>query len=458
MVKLGWERKRMPDARHPGRFVVYCCFGLALAITASAQNVEPVMAIVTAIRAGKMIDVESGAVVDKPVIIIQGDTVTAAGRDLPIPPGAAVIDLGDQTVLPGLIDCHTHLLSALDSSIGDSTGALLQVTQMSTALRALMGASNAREDLESGITAVRDLGNSGLNGDVALRDAIRAGWVAGPRMQVSTRALAPVGAQFGPLATAAQQLIDQEYAIVSGPESGRQAVRQAVFDGAQLIKVIVNAGPRMLSADELRAIVDEAHRSGRKVAAHATTDAATGLAAEAGVDSIEHAYEISDASLELMAKKKIFLVPTDYPADYYVSLFRRPNDAAAEARRREKSATDFAARNRERLLRAVKAGVRIAAGSDAYNSIPGKTRGQVSVTIYRAYAAEGLSPLEILRAATINGAALMGSDSWIGSIAPNKAADLIAVPGNPLEDIGELEHVSFVMKAGVVIRNTPRVP
>jgi imidazolonepropionase-like amidohydrolase len=326
---------------------------------------------------------------------------------------------------------------------------------MTTAERALLGAFNAREDLRSGITTVRDLGNSGLNGDVALRDAIRAGWVVGPRMQVSTRALAPVGGQFGPLPSAAQQLIDGEYAIVSGADSARHAVIQAVFDGAQLIKVIVNAGPRMLSAVELAAIVEEAHRSGRKVAAHATSEAATALAADAGVDSIEHAYKISDGTLKLMAAKKIFLVPTDYPADFYATLFQRPNASAAEAKRTEKFAQDFAAANRERLIRAMKAGVRIAAGSDAYNSIPGKTRGQISVMIYRAYAAEGMTPLAILRAGTIEAAALLGSDSWIGSIAPDKAADLIAFSHNPLDDIRELERVNFVMKGGVIIRNDP---
>ena len=412
--------------------------------------ITPAFPQVTALKAGKLIDVERGEAISNAVILVDGDTITAAGKDIAIPVGARVIDLSAETVLPGLIDCHTHLLSALDSAMGDATGALLQVAQMSTAQRALLGARNAREDLDSGITTVRDVGNSGLNGDVALRDAIRAGWVAGPRMQVSTRALAPPGGQFGPLPEQAQQLIDQEYAIVSDVESSRRAVRQAIFDGAQLIKVIVNAGPRMLSVAEVTAIVDEAHRSGRKVAAHATTDAATALAAEAGVDSIEHGYEISDSTLKRMAEKKIFLVPTDYPADLYATLFQRPN---SDPKRIEKFVTEFAAGNRERLLRAVKAGVRIAAGSDAYNSLAGKTRGQASVTIYRAYAAEGMAAAAIVRAATIDAATLLGSNAWIGSIAPNKAADLIAVAGNPLDDIRVLEKVNFVMKAGVVIRN-----
>jgi imidazolonepropionase-like amidohydrolase len=408
---------------------------------------------ITAIRCGRLVDVVKGEEIENAVIIVKGDTITAVGRDIPIPQGATLIDLSNETVLPGLIDCHTHLLSSLDPAVGDATGALLQVAQMSTAQRALLGASNAREDLEAGITTVRDLGNSGLNGDVALRDAVRAGWVPGPRMQVSTRALAPVGGQFGSLPAHAQQLIDEEYAVVSGTDSARRAVRQAVFDGAQLIKVIVNAGPRMLSAEEVTAIVDEAHRAGRKVAAHATNDAAARIAANAGVDSIEHGYELSDETLEIMARKKIFLVPTDYSADYYAIVFRRAGASPADVKRIEQVASNFARANQQRLARAIKAGVRIAAGSDAYYSIPGKTRGQISVLPYRAYAATGVSAIDILRAATINAATLLGSESWIGSIAPDKAADLIAVPGDPLKDITSLERVNFVMKAGQVIRN-----
>ena len=224
----------------------------------------------------------------------------------------------------------------------------------------------------------------------------------------STRALAPVGGQFGSLSPEAQKLIDQEYAIVTGADEARRAVRQAVFDGAQLIKVIVNAGPRSLSLEEVKAIVDEAHRVGRKGAAHATNQAAARIAAEAGVDSVEHGYDFSDDTLKMMADKKIFLVPTDYPADFYAQLFRRPNASADQVKQTDEFAKRFAASNNQRLSHAIKAGVRIAAGSDAYNQIPGKTRGQASVMIYRAYAAAGMSPMQIIRAATIDAAMLLG--------------------------------------------------
>jgi imidazolonepropionase-like amidohydrolase len=431
--------------------IASCSLALSVVSSASPQDAARVVAI----RGGHLIDVEKGEAIAGAVIVINGDTIEAVGRDAAIPKGAEVIDLSGETILPGLIDCHTHLLSALDPAIGDATGALLQVVQMSTAQRALLGAANAKEDLDSGITTVRDLGNSGLNGDVALRDAIRAGSVIGPRMQVSTRALSPAGGQFGALADQAQQLVSQEYAVVSGADSARNAVRQAVFDGAQVIKVIVNAGARLLSPDEIKAIVDEAHRSGRPVAAHATSETATALAAEAGVDSIEHGYSISDATLKVMADKKIFLVPTDCPADYYASIFPRWNASAADRKRVAQFASDFAAGNQARLARAIKAGVRIAAGSDAYYSVSGKTRGELSKLVYDAYAASGTSPQAILRAATIDAATLLGYDSWLGSIAPGKVADLIAVKGNPLDNIRALNDVSFVMKAGVVIEGDP---
>ena len=437
--------------RHsPASITLLACLATILPAQGASSQAAPHAMV---IKCKKLIDVIKGTEVEGAVILIEGDTIKAIGQAVPIPADTELVDLSGETVLPGLIDSHTHLLSSLDPAIGDATGALLQVSEMSTAQRALLGASNAREVLQAGFTTVRDLGNSGLNGDVALRDAIRAGWVQGPRMVVSTRALAPVGGQFGPLPVEAQPLIGQEYAVVSGVDGARRAVQQAVFDGAQVIKVIVSAGPRALSREELVEIVEEAHTADRKVAAHATNSKSAQLAAEAGVDSIEHGYEVTDDTFNRMAAKKIFLVPTDYPADYYATIFHRANATPADIKRVEQFATDFATKNRDRLARALKAGVRIAAGSDAYNSVPGRTRGQIGVLPYRTYLAAGMSPLEIVRAATINAAELLGSDSWIGSLEPEKAADLIAVSGDPLQDITSLERVSFVMKGGVVIRN-----
>ncbi|MFP5265393.1 MAG: amidohydrolase family protein [Blastocatellia bacterium] len=406
-----------------------------------------------AIRCGRLIDGKGDAPISNAVILIEGERIAAAGANVAIPPGAEVIDLGGATVLPGLIDCHTHLLQNYNGELkDDDPNMILTVTQMSTAKRALLGAAMGREDLEAGITTVRDLGNSGWNGDVALRDAINEGWVVGPRIIASTRALSAAGGQFGEVSAPAQKIIEQEYAVISGVEEARRAVRQALYDGADCIKVIVNTGPRVVSLEEMKVIVEEAHRVRRKVAAHAIGEQATRIAAEAGVDSIEHAYVVPDDVLKLMAEKKIFLVPTDGPADAYVGIFERPQ--TEQQRKEAETRWKFLiAGSRKRLERAVKAGVRIAAGSDMYYQIPGKTRGQASLSMLRAYQESGMTSLQIIRAATVNAAELLGWQARIGSIEPGKFADIIAVEGDPLADITQLERVKFVIKNGKVIRN-----
>ena len=404
-----------------------------------------------AVRAGRMLDVKNGNVINNAVILIENGRITAAGAGLAIPQGTEVIDLGGAMVLPGLIDSHTHLLQNYDRRIGgDDPNMILTVTQMSTAKRALLGVQMGREMLEAGFTAVRDVGNSGWNGDVALRDAVRSGWVVGPRIITSTRALSAAGGQFGGVSADTQKIIEQEYVVISNVEEARRAVRQAFYDGADCIKVIVNTGPRVVSLEEMKAIVEEAHRVNRKVAAHAIGDLATRIAAEASVDSIEHAYTIPDDVLKMMATKKIFLVPTDFPADYYLP----PNLTPEQMKQAQEGIKRFTSGSRERLARAVKAGVRVAAGSDSYYETSGKTRGQSSLLMFRAYAESGMTPLEIIRAATINNAELLaGQNALFGSIEPGKFADLIAVTGDPLKDITELEKVNFVMKGGVVVKN-----
>lgn len=427
------------------------CVGLVSAQTVANAPAPKLIAV----RAARMLDVKSGNVITDAVILIENSRITAAGSKLAVPAGAEVIDLGNATVLPGLIDSHTHLLMNYDGAVGsDEPNMILTVTRMSTASRALLGAKMGREDLEAGITTVRDLGNSGVNGDVALRDAISAGWVTGPRMVVSTRALAAAGGQFGGVQIETQKIIEQEYVVINGVEDARRAVRQAIYDGANCIKVIVNTDLRVLTLEEMKVIVEEAHRVRRKVAAHATDDMSARIAAEAGVDSIEHAYVISDDVLKIMAEKKIYLVPTDGPVETYLEIFVKPRNLTPEQfKQQESGLKNSISGSRDRLRRAVKLGVPIAAGSDMYYQLAGKTRGQASLTMFRAYSEAGMTPLEIIRSATINGATLLGADSVLGSIEANKLADLIAVEGDPLKDITELERVRFVMKGGRVVKN-----
>ncbi|MEO5798152.1 MAG: amidohydrolase family protein [Gemmatimonadales bacterium] len=407
---------------------------------------------VTALKAARMLDVRGGTIVSNAVVLISGERVTDVGASLAIPPGAKVIDLGNVTLMPGLIDVHTHLLQNYDGNLdGDDPNMLLTVASIGNTRRALLGAAMGREDLEAGITTVRDLGNSGLGGDVALRDAINAGWVVGPRIVASTRALSAAGGQFGQIAPEAQSLIANEYAVISGVEDARRAVRQALYDGADVIKVIVNTDPRVVSLDELKVIVEEAAREGRKVAAHAIGTQATAIAAQAGVASIEHAYSIPDSVFAMMKAKGIFLVPTDYMPEFYLGIGSAAPNAEAQ-KQREAGVKGFTAASRARVRRALAQGVRIAFGSDEYYQVPGLTRGEATLRSLRAYSDAGMTPIQVIRAATTDAADLLGWSGRVGAIERLKYADIIAVPGNPLEDIRALEKVSFVMKGGKVVK------
>jgi len=393
-------------------------------LSVNAQNQKSTDRI--AVTAKRMIDVRSGKEIPDVVILIEKNKIIAVGSNLKIPDSVQIIALGDVTLLPGLIDAHTHLLHQYYTRYGDdNSNRILEMVQLGPAKRALLGARLAHEMLEAGFTSVRDLGNSSINADIALRDAINNGDVTGPRMFVSTRALSPVGGQFQSVTPEAQQLLSQEYVQISGAEEARKAVRQAVYDGADCIKVIANAGSRRLSLEEMKAIVEEAKRANLPVAAHATDgDGPSMIAVEAGVSSIEHAYTVSETVLNLMAKKNIFLVPTD---------------------------ASGVTKYQERIKRAVKAGVRIAIGSDIYYEFPGKTRGQVCAGMYKPYVVAGMTSIEILRAATLNPADLIGNNS-IGAIEAGRFADIIAVKGNPITDISVLEGVIFVMKDGKVYK------
>ena len=435
--------------------VLLCSNGSAFAQT-SPDGSSTVL-----VKAGRLLDVKTGDYrIDQGILIVD-ERIKEVGPLAVIqshaPKDVAIIDLTQFTVLPGLIDAHTHLLQNNYSRIGDEPNLLITVTSMSTASRALLGAAMGRQDLEAGITTVRDVGNSGLNGDVALRDAIESGWVMGPRMVVTTRALAAPGGQFGSaerIPHDRQNVIDQEYSIISSPDEARRAVKEAVYDGADCIKVITS---HQISPEEMKAIVEEAHRSGKKVAAHAIDDVETRTAAEAGVDSIEHAYDIPDDVLKIMAQKHIFLVPTDGSEELWKRNVRpefRERATPEEVKQANDIARGVFGWRSQRLKRAMAAGVPIAAGSDVYVDHPGITRGEASVAVVHGYVESGMAPLEAIRTATLNAAELLGWQDRVGALDAGKFADLIAVSGDPLKDISELERVQFVMKGGIVVKDT----
>ena len=394
------------------------------------------------LKAARLLRVEDGTYLSPAMVLIEGERIKAVASDLAVPPGAEVVDLGNTTLLPGLVDAHTHMLLQFAENSTADIDLDVAVFSEDTTTRALRGVRFAREMLEAGFTTIRDLGNAGANGDVALREAILQGWVQGPRMQVSTRIISPIGGQMTRLPKESQGVIDRDYQVISGTEEARRAVKQAAYEGADWIKVVVAAHGRSpsLSLEELKAIVDEAHRANLKVAAHADRAPAAKIAVEAGVDCIEHGWYITHDILDLMAARNIWLVPTDVTATAFVDPTNPDKAALAWYGKREKE-------NGERLRHALKVRVRIAAGSDVTQPIHGQDRGQSSKEMFRAYKSAGLSGLQILRMATSQAAELLGWQDRIGSLVPGKFADIIVVPGDPTEDIRTLEQVQFVMKA-----------
>jgi imidazolonepropionase-like amidohydrolase len=394
---------------------------------------------VIVIRAGRLFDSEKGILLPARDIIVKNNRIDSVGENLAVPTGARVIDLTRYTVLPGLIDAHTHLLYLEDPSLGLTTEGIKALTLEGTPLRALRGAARGRTFLLAGFTTVRDLGNSGRFGDVALRMAINEGSIDGPRMYVSGPGLSPEGGQFPGLLSSHRQLAEEEYRIVRGAEDARLAVRENVTYGARVIKIYSNntPNPAYLSMEEMRAIVDEARLLQVKVAAHATDDKAVRRAVEAGVDSIEHGYEIKDETLSLMKARGVVLVPTDIDSlslTRYVERTKRPASPGLNR---------FLESSRERLRRALAAGVTIVAGSDNYISM-GVPQGEAAKRVLFAYREAGMEPIQILQSATINAARLI--DGRLGVLKSGALADIIAVEGDPTKDFNSIEQVRFVMK------------
>jgi imidazolonepropionase-like amidohydrolase len=439
-------------------------FALVFVTLVSVQLSGQSAASVTLVKADRLLNPRTGNVLTPAFVLIEGDKIKQVGSSsqIGVPSGAKIIDLAGATLLPGLIDAHTHLF--LDIIVPPEAevsrhwnglfapGMLLAIIESPTK-RAFLGAQMAREDLESGITTVRNLGHSGIDGDTELRDAINSGRVLGPRILASARKLITRGSYVQNLNPAlAEPILQQEFLLIDGTDRAREAVRQNAFQHVDVIKVTADEN---LTVPELAAVVDEAHRQHLKVAVHAVDTTSIQTAIDAGADSIEHGNDSTDEQLRQMHDKGIFLdlTPTSY-GGFFLKIMEPSIVQSAETRssrvsssaRRDKQYKDL-------VQRVLKSGVKFAAGSDMCWFYAGKTRGQSSTATFVNLRDAGMPALDVIRAITMNAAEVLGWQDRIGAIEPGKLADLIAVTGDPITDTTELQRVRFVMKDGQVIRN-----
>jgi imidazolonepropionase-like amidohydrolase len=464
---------------------------LFLAPFSIAQLAAQSPAVVILVKASRLLDPRTGNVLSPAAVLIEEGKIKEVGSPSQLqahsPAGVKTVDLGSATLLPGLIDSHTHLLldvvapaeaeRARRGNGGFVPGQLLAIVE-SPGKRLLLGAQMAREDLESGITTVRNLGHSGIDGDVELRDAINAGRLVGPRILASGRKLITRGSYLQSLNPAlSDAILNQEFLFIDGADRAREAVRRNEFQNVDVIKVTADQN---LTVPELAAAIEEAHRNQLKVAVHAVDKTSIQTAIDAGADSIEHGNEVTDEQLKQMRDKGMFFdfTPTSY-GGFFTKIFEatiaqslelRPRRLEADERTRQrysdldqalKSGAKFPYESDERenqqynrlVQRVLKSKVKFAAGTDSSWFYPGKTRGQTSVSRFTALHQAGMQPLDVIRAITVNAAEMLGWRDKIGAIEPGKFADLVAVTGDPVTDITELERVRFVMKNGEVVRN-----
>ncbi|HKS81611.1 MAG TPA: amidohydrolase family protein [Candidatus Acidoferrales bacterium] len=401
----------------------------------------------TYIRAGKLLDVRSGKMLANQVIVIQGDKIARIGSsdEIKVPAGAKFVDLSHATVLPGLIDAHEHIfLTGEDNGRYDE-----QLLKESWQYRTIEATLNAKRDLEAGFTSMRDLETEGaMYSDVDVRNAINRGLIPGPRLEVATRALSTTGGY--PLEGYSPEVqVPSGVEIVDGPIEARKAVREQIKYGADLIKIYGThkfyfSNGKLVSIptftlDEVKVIVNEAHREGRKVACHAYGGEGLHNCIDGGVDSIEHGLDMDEAAIQKMVANGIWYVPTLY---VYEGDTRREDEGASGGTVSRASVHEVSFR------KALAAGVKIAFGTDA-GPFPHGTQAKEFEYLTKF----GMSPLAAIQTATINAADLMGWSDRVGAIEPGKFADVIAVEGNPLDDITQLERVKFVMKGGQIVRN-----
>ncbi len=407
----------------------------------------------TYIKAGQLFDAELGKLHADYIIKVERNRIREVGPDIEIPADAKTIDLSAYTVMPGLIDAHTHLMTLDD--LNDDTPMAEKLLFEGDALRVLRGANRAKSWLENGFTSVKDLGDSGAFLDVALKKAIAEGSVVGPRMFVSGPIISSEGGQVPGLVHSHRGVIEEEYTIVRNVDDAINAVRVHVNAGVDLIKICANNTPNntSLTMEEMKAIVKMAHRYDKKVTAHATSNLAVWEAVTAGVDGIEHGYEISDTTLALMAEKGVVLVPTDIS----IPLFHKLYDIIDFKWNRELNLKRAKDRYQDRLQRAIEAGVTIVTGSDNYLDFE-MPQGAAAKNILIAYEEEGMMPFDILRSSTHLSAQFLDKEGELGVIKEGALADIIAVKGDIEKDFSTaIFDIVFVMKDGEIYVDTEKV-
>jgi imidazolonepropionase-like amidohydrolase len=431
---------------------IYFALVVALIFATTAAGADTI-----ALKAARLFDGKSKALVQNGVVIVQADKIVDIGTNLSIPSDAKVIDLGNATLSPGFMDGHTHV--TLDYT--DFNKRRLEELTLNVSEQTLRATAYARATVEAGFTTVRDVGSRFVGShefvDVALRNAINQGFVVGPRMLVATHGIGATGGHFDPTSGFRDFLFghepDYNDGIADGPDAIRKAVRFEVKNGADVIKAAVSGGVFSLADEvdtpqftpaEMAALVDESHRLRKKVAVHCHGDQAAREAIEAGVDSIEHGSFMKPETLTLMKNKGTFLTPTLMAVEFIMGkIDTYPPAVQAKARAAAAARSDM-------FRNAVKMGVKISFGTDAAVFPHGQNAKEFALMT-----GLGMAPIEALKSATSNTAELFGIAQKVGTLEKGKLADIIAIPGDPTSDITATERVSFVMKEGKIIRNGP---